>query len=244
MPVKTERWLLALVLLACVADGACLEKPTPTPGETHSGRGPYNVALTPEGTLNSYLLSRMWGYAGEHLWRETYWGFQKMPAVLPAKPTSWGAVFGADGDPPAWAWRRLRLSSYWDPTNKLWDFCLDKTASGYELVGAWPAADSTKDACKESPAWSRFRPDRMPSSQERGADADRMRPRADDVRTSLLASQRGFRERSRALFGVESAFRKSCADACSPNATTRDCDLCICLGENVGAPACDHLAGR
>jgi len=245
MWVTTERRLLTLALLAAVADPACLEKPTPKLEETHSGRGPFKVAPTAEGTLHAYLGSRMWGYSGDELWRETYWGFRRVPETLPAKSTSSSTVFAADGAPPTWAWRRVRLSSApWDPTDRLWDFCLDKTVNGYEVVGAWPANDATKDACKESPTWSRFRPDKMPSPEERKADADRMRPQPNDAEVRLRASQLGFRDRSRALFGVERAFRKDCTGACSPNTTTRDCDLCICLGEKVGAPACDRLAGR
>jgi len=186
----------------------------------------------------------MWGYAGEHLWRETFWGFEKVPGTLPSKATSWSTVFAEGDDRSAWAWRRIRLSSYWEPANKLWDFWLDRTVDGYELVGAWPAADITKAICRESPTWSRFRPDHPPSVQEREADADRMRLHADDSGARRLASQQGFRDRSRALFGIEKPFRANCADACSPNATTRDCDLCICLGEKIGAAECDRRAGR
>ena len=50
--------LLTLALLGGLALGACLREPMPTPGETHSGRGPYKVAPTAEGTLHAYLMAR------------------------------------------------------------------------------------------------------------------------------------------------------------------------------------------
>src|SRR6185369_8290009 len=99
MWITTERCLLTLALLAAVADQACLEKPSPKRGETHSGRGPNKVAPTAEGTLHAYLVSRVWGYAGDELWRETYWGFRRVPEKLPAQSPGWSTVFAADGDP-------------------------------------------------------------------------------------------------------------------------------------------------
>jgi hypothetical protein len=119
-------------------------------------------AVKPSDVVEAFLLSRGQGHSGEQYWRnpvpETP-PYRRMTDEGPINPTEWRQVFTKSGGGNNWVLARYRVKSTTPagvPIDKLWDFCLNRIASGYGIVGVWDADDGKIGRCEESPTWVRY----------------------------------------------------------------------------------------